>query len=139
MSLISKSISLLHEFQRNITETINNNFKKKFYCSNKSHLSDKDFFLKRSQKPTLWVSEAECQEFAEIKNKPFEVKDIGDSYKMEIHGCGLKNTNDNKNFNDVLILTLGGYGRGELAPKSDIDLLFIVKDKKLSKTFDYYI
>lgn len=45
----------------------------------------------------------------------------------------LKNTNDNKNFNDVLILTLGGYGRGELAPKSDIDLLFIVKDKKLSK------
>ncbi len=24
----------------------------------------------------------------------------------------LKNTNDNKNFNDVLILTLGGYGRG---------------------------
>ena len=26
----------------------------------------------------------------------------------------LKNTNDNKNFNDVLILTLGGYGRGEL-------------------------
>ena len=45
----------------------------------------------------------------------------------------LKNTHDNKNFNDVLILTLGGYGRGELAPKSDIDLLFIVKDKKLSK------
>ncbi len=45
----------------------------------------------------------------------------------------LKNTNENKNFNDVLILTLGGYGRGELAPKSDIDLLFIVKDKNLSK------
>ncbi len=45
----------------------------------------------------------------------------------------IKNANDNKNFNEVLILALGGYGRCELAPKSDIDLLFLVKDKNLSK------